>query len=196
MPRITGQSRNDTEAGGGTATKERAPSKPKQTKKQVEALAKSYFAAVAGRDLDSMLSHWHEDGVEDLVAVGVLRGHGELREFFGENFRAVPDWDMTVDRIVADTSTAVGQWRLTGTFSGAPFQGIEPTGKRIQLRGCDILEIEDGKIRHNTVYYDGADFARQIGLMPPKDSGAEKALFAAFNAATKVRAAVRERRGQ
>ena len=48
------------------------------------------------------------------------------------------------------------QWRATGTFRGAPFQGIEPTGRRIEVRGCDCIEVEDGKITRNTAYYDGA----------------------------------------
>ena len=34
-----------------------------------------------------------------------------------------------------------------GTFCGGPFQGIEPTGARVELEGIDMLTIEDGKIR-------------------------------------------------
>ena len=37
-------------------------------------------------------------------------------------------------------------------------------------------------------------FARQIGLMPPRESSAEKAVKGAFNAATKVRRAIADRR--
>ena len=29
-----------------------------------------------------------------------------------------------------------------------------------------VTEIADGLIQHNTIYYDGATFARQIGLLP------------------------------
>ena len=83
------------------------------------------------------------------------------------------------------------QWRATGTFTGAPFQGIEPTGRRIELRGTDCLEIDDdGKITRNTAAYDGAAFARGIGMLPPENSGAEKAMRGAFNAVTKLRKAV------
>src|SRR2546430_4924074 len=32
-----------------------------------------------------------------------------------------------------------------GTFTGEPFIGIEPTGRRIELRGVDVMEIEDRK---------------------------------------------------
>jgi hypothetical protein len=39
----------------------------------------------------------------------------------------------------------------------------------------------------NTAYYDGMTFAREIGMLPPRDSQAERAMFAAFNAVTRVR---------
>ena len=41
-----------------------------------------------------------------------------------------------------------------------------------------------GSIQHNTIYYDGATFARQIGLLPGLGSRADQALLAAFNAKT------------
>jgi len=168
--------------------------KPKrQTKAAVEKVAKSYFKAAAERDPDAMAEHWHPDGVDDLVPVGVFRGPEEVRRLFGEVFAAMPDAEMVVDRIVADGKAAAVQWRMTGTFDGTTFNGIEPNGRRIELRGIDCLEIEDGKITRNTAVYDGAAFARAIGMLPPRDSGGERAMIAAFNAATKVRAAVRER---
>ena len=47
----------------------------------------------------------------------------------------------------------------------------------------------------NTAYYDGASFARQVGMLPPEGSGAERTMKSAFNAVTKVRKAVAERTG-
>ena len=83
--------------------------------------------------------------------------------------------------------TAVVEWRMRGTFNGAPFQGIEPTGKQVELRGVDVMRIENDRIAHNTAYYDGMDFARQIGMMPAQDSAGERAMIGAFNAVTKLR---------
>src|SRR6266550_127154 len=97
------------------------------------------------------------------------------------------------DAVIAHDETACVQWRSVGTFTGEPFIGIEPTGRRIELRGVDVMEIEDGKIVRNTVYYDGAAFARGVGMLPAQDSGTEKAMYAAFNAATRLRRAIRER---
>ncbi len=128
------------------------------------------------------------------MPLGVFRGPDAVRKFFSEMFAALPDARMTVERIVADHDVAAVQWRIAGTFEGGPFQGIEPTGKRVEMRGFDALEIdEEGKITRNTGYYDGAAFARAIGLLPPQDSGVDKAMLAGFNAVTKLRKAVASR---
>jgi hypothetical protein len=72
---------------------------------------------------------------------------------------------------------------------------IEPTGKHVEVRGFDLFELEDGQIVSNTAYYDGAAFARQIGMLPADGSGADRAMKSAFNAVTKLRRAVAERTG-
>jgi steroid delta-isomerase-like uncharacterized protein len=121
--------------------------------------------------------------------------HDAVRAFFRELFAAFPDFTMTVDRVVADDTSAVVQWHAAGTFTGGPFQGITPTGRRADIRGVDVMEITDGLIKH-TIYYDGATFARQIGLLPGLGSRADQALLAAFNAKTTLsqRARRRQRR--
>jgi steroid delta-isomerase-like uncharacterized protein len=190
--------RTTTQAKDKATTSE--PAKPQRRRitkrKLVEQHARSYFDAVARRDPAGMAEHWAEDGVDDIVPLGVFRGPREVEQAFGELFAAVPDATMDVRRVLSGEREAAVEWRMTGTFTGASFQGVEPTGRRIELRGIDLLEIEDGKILSNTAYYDGASFARQIGMLPPLDSGAERAMKGAFNAVTKVRRAVQERVGE
>ena len=76
---------------------------------------------------------------------------------------------------------------MGGHFTGAPFMDIEPTGRRVDIRGVDLLEIEDGQIVSNAAYYDGAAFARQVGMLPSEGSGADRAMKGAFNAVTRLR---------
>jgi steroid delta-isomerase-like uncharacterized protein len=184
----------ETETTNGTdAGETEAQAKPRRRpprRKAVEAHARSYFEAVSKRDPQAMAAHWSEDGVEDIVPIGPLRGTREIVAFFEEVFAALPDSEMTVTRLVAGETQAAVEWRMTGNFTGGPFQGIDPTGRRVDIRGLDLLEIEDGKIVSNTAYYDGMSFARQVGLMPPENSSAENAMKSAFNASTKLRQAV------
>ena len=150
-------------------------------------VARAAFDAVVRRDPDGIVALGAPGYVDDFVAIGELRGRDAIRDFFRETFAAFPDFAMTVDKIVADENSAVVQWHLSGTFSGGSFQGVRPTGRRVELRGVDVLEIADGLIQRNTVYYDGASFARQIGLLPSQGSRADRAMISAFNAVTRVR---------
>jgi steroid delta-isomerase-like uncharacterized protein len=165
-----------------------ATTQKRRTKAQMsEEVARGYFDAVAARDPDAMAAYWSDEGIDELIPVGIFRGPAEIRAFFSGMFAAFPDMEFVVERMTAAASVVAVEWRARGTFRGAPFQGIEPTGKRIEVRGCDCVEVEDGKIVRNTAYYDGAAFARGLGLLPQRDSQGEKAMLAAFNAVTKVR---------
>jgi steroid delta-isomerase-like uncharacterized protein len=157
-------------------------------------VARAAFDAVSRRDPDGIAATGAPDYIDDFVAVGEIRGHDAVRAFFRDLFAAFPDFTMTVDRIVADDTTAAVQWHAAGTFTGGPFQGIEPTGRRVEIRGVDVMEVADGLVQHNTIYYDGATFARQIGLLPGLGSRADQALLAAFNAKTTLSQRVHDRR--
>ena len=177
-------------SGSEAASDTDAPPDAHHQRKANETHARSYFEAIAGRDVDGVVAHWKEDGVIDLVPLGILRGHDEIAAFFREMFAAFPDAETTVMRVAADQSHVAVEWRMTAHFTGAPFQGVEPTGRPVELRGIDLIEIADGKNVTNTAYYDGMAFARGAGLLPAQDSGAERAMKGAVNAATKVRRAV------
>ncbi len=149
-------------------------------------VARAIFDAVTARDPDGIVAHGAPDSVSDFVAIGEVHGQAAIRDFFRGLFAAFPDFEMTVDRIVADDTAAVVQWHAAGGFTGGPFQGILPTGRRIEIRGADVMEIDGGVIRHNTIYYDGAGFARQIGMLPAMGSRADRAMVSAFNAKTRL----------
>jgi steroid delta-isomerase-like uncharacterized protein len=150
-------------------------------------VARLYFSAVAARDVDAMADCWAEGGIDRLAPLNRdLRAPDELRSFFNQTFTAMPDMRFEVLDVVAARNQAAVRWRATGTFCGGPFEGIEPTGSRIELEGIDLLTVEDGKIQHNDAYYDSAQFARAVGLLPPADSKMEQRMAGAFNARTKL----------
>lgn len=155
-----------------------------------------YFDALGRRDIDAAAKHLDPDVIEDITSVGVLRGREEVRKFLDGLMKAAPDMRTTVDRTIAEDDAIAVQWRMSGTFDGGPlFNGVQPTGAHIELRGCDVIEVRDGLIVRNSAFQDGLEMARGLGMMPPQDSAAERAMIAAFNAATRVRQAVRERFG-
>jgi steroid delta-isomerase-like uncharacterized protein len=190
----TSQATDTAEDTAKETAKDEAKAAPKRTKRfqrQDEAtsatdVARRYFDAAGKRDVDGMVACWAPGGLERIAAIGELRVPDELRAFFSELFAAVPDSNFEVLDLVADGNKVAVRWRSVGTFCGGPFQGIEPTGARIGLEGIDLLTIEDGLIRRNDAYYDGTQFARQIGLLPARDSTNERRMTAAFNARTRI----------
>jgi steroid delta-isomerase-like uncharacterized protein len=150
-------------------------------------VARAYFDAVSAQDLDAMAACWAPGGIDHIVPVNrELRAPDELRSFFTQTFTAIPDMRFEVLDVVAARNQAAVRWRATGTFCGGPFEGIEPTGSPIELEGIDLLTVEDGKIQRNDAYYDSAQFARAVGLLPPTDSPMERRMAGAFNARTRL----------
>ncbi len=117
--------------------------------------------------------------------------------FFQETFAAFTDWELNIEQTTDDgESRVVVQWTARGTFDGAPWQGLEPTGRRVGIRGVDVIELDrDGRVEQNTVYYDAAAFARQIGMLPREGSTVDRAALAVFNVATRAKTRLRGRRG-
>lgn len=147
-------------------------------------VATAIFEALNVRDLDALARLQHEDVVDHFVAIGTFRGRPAVRAFFEELFTAVPDFRLDVDRISGDGAGATVQWRATGTFTGGPFQGIHATGRTVDLLGVDVMQFVDGRLKTNTIYYDGLAFARQVGLLPAERTLADKAIMAGFNLKT------------
>lgn len=146
------------------------------------------FGLLDRHDLSRAAEIWKPDAVDYFLAVGTYRGRDAIVGFFEEMFAAVPDLRIEVEDVVVEGRRVVVRWTARGTFDGAPFQGIDSTGRHIELRGIDfVLMDEHGLVVENTIYYDGAGFARQIGMLPAEGSTSDRAMTVAFNTLTRLR---------
>jgi steroid delta-isomerase-like uncharacterized protein len=153
--------------------------------------ATAYFDALAARDLDAMVATWAPGGVDRFVGDTEVTAPDGLREYFSTLFAAFPDLVFEVLDITAQDDRAAVRWRFRATFAGpGTFRDLEPNGARIDVEGFDLLVVEDGLIVRNDAYLDGTSIARQLGLLPAQDSGAERGMTSAFNAKTKLGRAV------
>jgi steroid delta-isomerase-like uncharacterized protein len=149
--------------------------------------AREVFETVLNRrDAEALRPYWADDLVEELPT-GIYRGPDEMARYFAETFAALPDFHIEPRRIAAEGETVFVWWRMTGTFNGGPWQGIEPTGDRIELGGMDCFTFREGKVVENQVVFDQMSFGRQIGMLPAQDSLGDRAMRAAFNARTKLK---------
>lgn len=168
------------------------------TRTPSEVAREVFHAIFSERDLSDPSRYWTDESVDHFLALGKsVRGKDALAGFFRELFAAFPDWTLEIEQTVDDGDRrVVVQWTASATFDGAPWQGVEPTGSKVTVRGVDVISLDrDGRVAQNTVYYDGLAFARQIGMLPREGSSADRAVLAAFNATTKAKTRLRNRRG-
>jgi glyoxylase-like metal-dependent hydrolase (beta-lactamase superfamily II)/predicted ester cyclase len=149
-------------------------------------VADAYFAALARRDLDAAVALWRPGGRENVRGQVDAVAPDAVREFLGGIFAAFPDFLFEVVETTVQDDRAAMRWRATGTFAGAPFNGVEATGARIELEGVDVLIVRGGELVENNAFPDVMGFVRQLGLMPPAESPLEQRMFRVFNARTRV----------
>jgi len=147
-----------------------------------------YFQAMGAQDLDAAAAMWQPGGIERIVGAQELIAPEGLRKYFGALFAAFPDFSFEVLDTTASGDRVAVRWSARGTFAGpGRFQGFEPNGARVQIEGCDVLTVSDGRITRNDAYLDSGDVARQLGLLPPTGSTAEAGLTRVANLGTRVR---------
>jgi predicted ester cyclase len=154
---------------------------------EVAAVARGYFEAVGNRDVEAMMTFWVPGGVGHIHGVADLRAPDGYREWFGALFAAFPDYRFQILSIVADDECAAVRWRSIGSFTGTgAFEGIIPNGQGVDIEGCDVLTIRDGKIVDLNAYLNAADMARQLDALPPTGSASERVLLGAVNLKTRL----------
>ena len=165
--------------------------KPKTTAQ----IAKAYFGAIADRELDLAASLWKPGSRDHIHGIADMRSPAEIKAFFEGQFAAFPDWEFEILELAASGKNAACRWRVTGTFRGpGRFQGLAPTGRPIEMEGCDMLRVEDGQIVENNAYTNGAIVAQQLGMLPAPGSTADRVVTRAFNAKTAASDALRKLR--
>jgi predicted ester cyclase len=80
-------------------------------------------------------------------------------------FSAFPDFQVTVEDIVAEGDLVSTRGYFTGTHQGE-FQGIPATGKAIKAGYIDIWRGENGKLVENWVQLDIMALLQQLGAIP------------------------------
>jgi len=131
--------------------------------------ARAWSSNNSSDDPERVLALFVDDCVFEDVTFGVVaRGKEELRSFVKGAFAAVPDFKYGLTSRFAASHWAVIEWVMSGTHKG-DLPGMPATGKRFSwVRGSSILELEAGKIRRESDYWDAATFMKQVGLLPSR----------------------------
>ena len=112
-------------------------------------LLKAFLDAFNRHDLDAIMDFFAEDCVFYMPRGAGPRGDGytgknEVRAGLAKRFEGIPDVHYGEDRHWGCGDFGVSEWTLTGTAL---------SGKRLEVRGVDLLEFTEGKITRKDSFW-------------------------------------------
>lgn len=116
---------------------------------QVEALLDALLDAFNAHDTDAVMAFFHDDCVLDMPrgpAPGGRRmvGKAQIREGIQSRFDGIPDVHFGDARHFVCGDRAASEWTI---------RGHQATGEPIEVRGCDLFELRDGKISRKDSFW-------------------------------------------
>jgi len=99
----------------------------------------------------------------------ILHGREGFRQFLLNWSTAFPDSRVEVINIAATSDQAAVEFMGRGTHTGVlrtPKGDVQPTGRKIDLRFCDVYHTSYGQIISLHSYYDRMTMLQQLGLLP------------------------------
>ena len=127
-------------------------------------IMRQYMDAVPRRDFDKIRQLFHpqysyttgdgqrQEGAEAGVAVAEM--------YTG----AFPDLKLEIKRMhAAGENVVVTEFIVRATHQGE-LLGIAPTGRKVELPVCNVIEVRDGKIYAEREYFDSAHLMQQLGV--------------------------------
>ena len=132
-------------------------------------LLEYYVERYNAGDLDSCMALYAEDASQRMHD-GVFEGVDAIRERLARDLTAFPDARYVVDSFFAEGDKFGDEWTFTGTNTG-PLRlpdgaAIPATGKPVEIKGMEYVEVRDGKIVVDNLYYDFLAAVAQLGLVP------------------------------
>jgi hypothetical protein len=125
-------------------------------------------------DLDKYVDLYTDDAVLT-TPESTFKGRTEIRERFARELAAFSDISFTLVSYVEHDDLFADEFVFAGTHTG-PFvlpngTTLAPTGNRVEIRGMEMVQVRDGKMIMDNLYYDNASAYVQLGLIPGSSPG-------------------------
>ncbi len=127
-----------------------------------------YNAAWNAHDLDAIIAMHAPDMVFANHTAGESASGAEVRDHIGAIFAAWPDIAFSTRRLYVRQGLVVQEWTAAATHTQTMRRGelvAEPTGRRIEWDGLDVIPFENGLVKRKDVYSDSVSILRQVGLL-------------------------------
>jgi steroid delta-isomerase-like uncharacterized protein len=118
--------------------------------------------AMSTRDLATVDAFFDPDFVSHNRPSGLPQGVEGVKAFFALFRDSLPDAEVVVDLLFSEGDWVAVATTTRGTHTGAPFLGIPPTGRHVEVGGVDMLRVRDGRIVEHRGLTDTAGLLRQL----------------------------------
>jgi steroid delta-isomerase-like uncharacterized protein len=108
-------------------------------------------------------SAYTEDAV--LHTVPEVKGKANCKAYYENFVTGFTERQFIVKEMFADGDKLVKYWQFKGKHTGN-FFGIPATGKSVDVIGCTIAKMKDGKITEEQDFMDNMVLMTQLGLLP------------------------------
>ena len=133
------------------------------TAQEIRQLVHRHLEAEARHDAAAAASTYTPHGYYHHVPLGLrLEGHDAVAAGYASNFAAFPDSEVANDGEVVEGSTYVHWGRFRATVTGS-WLGLPPTHRRLDLPFAAVIEVRDGRMVGETLYYDLDTLCAQSG---------------------------------
>jgi steroid delta-isomerase-like uncharacterized protein len=156
-----------------------------------EQVVASFLDALGRHDLEAFRRVCAEDIVELLPGAPPMEGIDDELAFAAALVAAFPDLEIEVTRVMTVDQVVAAEWIRRGTFTGADFQGLPANGARFDSPAAGFFEIENGVVKRLTVYTDMNKLGRDLGVVPPEGSRAERLALGIFRTRVRINRLVR-----
>lgn len=105
---------------------------------------------------------------EEVATSRKVRGVNETIALWKEWAKALPDSAASIDHEFVADNTVVLEITWRGTHSGplqTPRGEIAATGRRIELRACQVVEVSGERAKTIRQYFDMASLLQQFGVL-------------------------------
>jgi steroid delta-isomerase-like uncharacterized protein len=147
----------------------------------------NFLEALGHHDLAAFRRVCADDIVELLPGAPPMEGIDDELAFAEGLIAAFPDMEIEVTRVMAVDQVVAAEWIRRGTFTGKDFQGLPSNGARFESPAAGIFEIENGLVKQLTVYTDMNKLGRDLGVVPPEGSMAERLALGMFRTRVRIK---------
>lgn len=114
------------------------------------------------RYMDEVFNQRKFEVLDELFAPAVLE---RIKQTAIPFLNAFPDWQGTVEDVIAEGDRVMNRWTGHGTHKG-DMMGIPATLKPVKLSGITIFRVADGKIVEEWTHMDTLGLMQQLGVVP------------------------------